>query len=181
MRLLGDRTVVWLDIDAAVRKGALSSDASSMIEAAAVTAQTKGFPLIAVMGSSGADIAEGFSALHGWGMAAKALTDCSGVVPTILIVDGPAVSGPALLIGIADFVIMTEAAYAFVSGPTMVAEFTGVLMDNDELGGAASHARYSGAASSGVRRSRQCDFRCRAAARISAEPQRRGSPVVAHR
>jgi acetyl-CoA carboxylase carboxyltransferase component len=145
--LLGDRTVVWLDIDAAVRKGALSSDASSMIEAAAVTAQTKGFPLIAVMGSSGADIAEGFSALHGWGMAARALTDCSGVVPTILIVDGPAVSGPALLIGIADFVIMTEAAYAFVSGPTMVAEFTGVLMDNDELGGAASHARYSGAAS----------------------------------
>ena len=42
---------------------------------------------------------------------------------------------------------MTEAAYAFVSGPTMVAEFTGVLMDNDELGGAATHARYSGAAS----------------------------------
>jgi len=29
----------------------------------------------------------------------------------------------------------------------MVAEFTGVLIDNDELGGAASHARYTGAAS----------------------------------
>jgi acetyl-CoA carboxylase carboxyltransferase component len=42
---------------------------------------------------------------------------------------------------------MTEAAYAFVSGPTMVAEFTGVQIDNDELGGAASHARYTGAAS----------------------------------
>lgn len=147
VRAFGDRIVVWLDVDAAVRKGALSSEASSMIEAAALTARTKGFPLIAVMGSSGADIAEGFSALHGWGLAAKALTDCSGVVPTILIVDGPAVSGPALLIGIADHVIMTDAAYAFVSGPTMVAEFTGVLMDNEELGGAASHARYSGAAS----------------------------------
>ncbi len=147
VRLLGERTVVWLDVDAAVRKGALSSDASSMIEAAARTARSKGYPLIAVMGSSGADIAEGFSALHGWGLAAKALTDCSGVVPTIFIVDGPAVSGPALLIGIADHVIMTESAYAFVSGPTMVAEFTGVLMDNEELGGAASHARYSGAAS----------------------------------
>jgi acetyl-CoA carboxylase carboxyltransferase component len=147
VRLLGERTVVWLDVDAAVRKGALSSDASSMIEAAAQTARSKGYPLIAVMGSSGADIAEGFSALHGWGLAAKALTDCSGVVPTIIIVDGPAVSGPALLIGIADHVIMTESAYAFVSGPTMVAEFTGVLMDNEELGGAASHARYSGAAS----------------------------------
>ena len=29
----------------------------------------------------------------------------------------------------------------------MVAEFTGVTIDNDELGGAASHARYTGAAS----------------------------------
>ena len=144
---MGDRTIVWLDVDAAVRKGALSSAASSMIEAAAQTALTKGYPLVATMDSSGADIAEGFSALHGWGMAAKALTDCSGIVPTIIIVDGPAVSGPALLIGIADFVVMTEAAYAFVSGPTMVAEFTGVTMDNQELGGASSHARYSGATS----------------------------------
>src|SRR3954468_23673930 len=42
---------------------------------------------------------------------------------------------------------MTADAYAFVSGPTMVAEFTGVLVDATELGGAATHARYSGAAS----------------------------------
>jgi acetyl-CoA carboxylase carboxyltransferase component len=56
------------------------------------------------------------------------------------------VSGPALLLGIADHVVMTEGSYAFVSGPTMVAEFTGVIIDSDELGGAASHARYSGAA-----------------------------------
>ena len=59
------------------------------------------------MRSSGADIVEGFAALHGWGLAAKALTDCSGVVPIIMVVEGPAVSGPALLLGIADFVVMT--------------------------------------------------------------------------
>ncbi len=147
VRDFGDRTVVWVDVDATERKGALSSDSSSILETAALTARTKGFPLVAILRSSGADIVEGFGALHGWGLAAKALADCSGVVPTIMIVDGPAVSGPALLIGLADHVIMTEAAYAFVSGPTMVAEFTGVVMDNDELGGATSHARYSGAAS----------------------------------
>ena len=140
------REVVWAEVDATDRKGALSSDASSMLEHAAYVAATKKLPLIGVLRSSGADIVEGFSALHGWGRAAKALTDCSGVVPTILIVDGPAVSGPALLLGIADHVVMTEAAYAFVSGPPMVADFTGVVIDNDELGGAASHSRYSGAA-----------------------------------
>jgi acetyl-CoA carboxylase carboxyltransferase component len=140
------REVVWVEVDATDRRGALSSDSSSILEHAAVTAREQRLPLIGVVRSSGADIVEGFSALHGWGRAAKALADCSGIVPTILIVDGPAVSGPALLLGLADHVVMTDAAYAFVSGPTMVAEFTGVMMDNEELGGAASHARYTGAA-----------------------------------
>ena len=118
-----------------------------MIATAATTARTKGLPLVLVLRSGGADITEGFSALHGWGLAAKSIADCSGIVPTIIIVDGPAVSGPALLLGLADHVVMTERSYAFVSGPTMVAEFTGVMVDNEELGGAAAHARYSGAAS----------------------------------
>ena len=62
------------------------------------------------------------------------------------MVDGPAVSGPALLLGLADFTIMTEASYAFVNGPVMVEEFTGVGIDVDELGGATTHARYTGVA-----------------------------------
>ncbi len=147
VREFAGRAVVWLDVDASVRRGALSSESSSVIEAAARTACEQRFPLIAVMGSSGADIAEGMSALHGWGLAARALAQCSGVVPTFFLVNGPAVSGPALLLGIADFVVMTDDAYAFVSGPTMVAEFTGVAIDNLELGGAAAQARYTGAAS----------------------------------
>ena len=146
VREFGERLVVWVEVDAESRRGALSSDGSSILEAAAVLAHSKGLPLVCIMRSSGADIVEGFAALHGWGRAARALADCSGVVPTVFVVDGPAVSGPALLLGLADHVVMTDAAYAFVSGPTMVTEFTGVQIDNDELGGAASHARYSGAA-----------------------------------
>jgi acetyl-CoA carboxylase carboxyltransferase component len=147
VRSLADHRVVWVDVNGDDRMGALSSSSSTQIAAAATAARVAGLPLVAVIRSSGADIVEGFPALHGWGQAAKALAECSGVVPTIMIVDGPAVSGPALLLGLADHVIMTSAAYAFVSGPTMVAEFTGVNVDNDELGGAASHARYSGAVS----------------------------------
>jgi len=146
VRDLDGRDVVWVDVEASDHRGALTSASSSVLEAAAVTALRERLPLVGVIRSSGADIVEGFAALHGWGRAAKALTDCSGVVPTVLIVDGPAVSGPALLLGIADHVVMTEGSYAFVGGPTMVAEFTGVSIDNEELGGAASHARYTGAA-----------------------------------
>ncbi len=147
VRLNNDRDVVWLDVDGSFHKGALSAAASHVIATAATVARTKGLPLITQMESSGADIVEGIAALHGWGTAAKALAECSGVVPTISIVTGPAVSGPALLIGLSDFVVMTEDAYAFVSGPTMVAEFTGIAVSTDELGGATTHARHSGAAS----------------------------------
>ena len=54
-----------------------------------------------------------------------------------MVVTGPAVSGPALLLGLADIVIMTSDAYAFVSGPHMVRQFTGVPISNVHLGGAA--------------------------------------------
>lgn len=151
VRDLHGRRVVWLEVNGETHRGALTSEASSLMETAARVAFDARVPFVAVMASSGADIREGFSALHGWGRAAKALTNCSGFVPTIIIVDGPAVSGPALLLGIVDHVIMTESAYAFVSGPTMVAEFTGVDIDNEELGGAGSHARFSGAATTVVK------------------------------
>ncbi len=147
VRFSNGREAVWLTVDGEVHKGALSAAASHVIATAAQTARSKGLPLVTQMESSGADILEGIAALHGWGTAAKALADCSGVVPTISIVTGPAVSGPALLIGLSDFVVMTDESYAFVSGPTMVAEFTGIEVSTDELGGAGTHARHSGASS----------------------------------
>lgn len=141
------RSVMWIDVDSSHHRGALSAAASEVIAHAAKTARDQRLPLVLSMGSSGADIIEGVAALHGWGRAARAIADCSGVVPTITIVNGPAVSGPALLIGLSDFVIMTADSYAFVTGPTMVAEFTGVEISNDELGGTDAHARQSGVAS----------------------------------
>ena len=138
--------VVWLAIEGSEHRGALSAAASHVIATAAATARTMRLPLILQIESSGADINEGIAALHGWGAASKSLADCSGIVPTVSIVTGPAVSGPALLIGLSDFVVMTRDSYAFVSGPAMVAEFTGIAVSTDELGGAATHARHSGAA-----------------------------------
>ena len=142
-----ERTVVWVDIDPSYHRGALSAEASGVIANAANTALSQRIPLVLAMASSGADILGGIAALHGWGQAARAIAHCSGVVPTFTIVTGPAVSGPALLIGLSDFVIMTADSYAFVSGPTMVAEFTGIMMTNEQLGGTDAHAKQSGVAS----------------------------------
>jgi len=146
IRDLDGRQVVWAEFANDDRPTSLSSTSSQQLVVAAEAARAQHLPLVYVLSTSGADINEGVPALHAWGRVAAALTACSGVVPTTIIVSGPAVSGPALLLGIADLTVMTESSYAFVNGPTMVEEFTGINIGVDELGGAAHHARHTGVA-----------------------------------
>jgi acetyl-CoA carboxylase carboxyltransferase component len=148
---IDDRRVVVFDIDPARNKGALTPADGDDIAAAATAALDQRLPLVGRIASSGADILAGVSATYGWGKAARAIVRCSGVVPIVLVVDGPAVSGPALFLGLADVVVMTESSYAFVSGPHMVREFTGEVLTNKTLGGPGMHARTSGVASLVVR------------------------------
>ncbi|MGI9644166.1 MAG: carboxyl transferase domain-containing protein, partial [Ilumatobacteraceae bacterium] len=144
VRVVDGRRVVWAELAESDDPVRMSSQTASILEGGLRTALAESLPAVLVISTAGADIVEGVSALHGWGRAAAAMTACSGTVPTFVIIDGPAVSGPALLLGLADFTVMTEASYAFVNGPVMVEQFTGVGIANDELGGAANHARYTG-------------------------------------
>ncbi|MFP5489566.1 MAG: acyl-CoA carboxylase subunit beta, partial [Acidimicrobiia bacterium] len=144
VRLLGDRRVSWLEFDAVDPAAPLTQQMAFTMETAAVTALQERIPLVFVMTSAGANIGEGIAPLHGWGRVARALTRCSGVVPTFAILDGPAVSGPALLLGLMDFVIATERAYAFVNGPVMVRQFTGIEISKEELGSPASLEKNAG-------------------------------------
>jgi acetyl-CoA carboxylase carboxyltransferase component len=143
-----DRRVMWVETGGETESGfpgvPLSSTIAAVVEQAARVALAERLPLVVVMASSGSDILEGIAALEGWGRLAKAMVDLSGVVPTVLVVDGPAVSGPALLLGVADLVVMTDASYGFVNGPVMVEEFTGVRVTTVELGGASELARHTG-------------------------------------
>ena len=141
------RDVVVCEIDARVRQGAISEHDGESVANAARRALQDRVPLVVFLASSGADVRDGVAALHGWGTAARAIVQCSGVVPVLVAVTGPAVSGPALLLGLADQVVLTKDAYAFVSGPHMVQAFTGVPVTNVGLGGAGTHARATGVAS----------------------------------
>ncbi len=143
---LGGREVVLVESDLHRRQGALLPEDGQKIAEAARLARRRRIPFVALLASSGADVNAGVAALHGWGHAARELVACSGVVPVLIATDGPAVSGPALLLGLADHVVMTERAYAFVSGPAMVADFTGEDVSNTSLGGAGVHARNTGVA-----------------------------------
>jgi propionyl-CoA carboxylase beta chain len=71
---------------------------------------------------------------------------CSGVVPVVAVVTGPAVSGPSLVLGLADLVVVTAGSRTYVSGPHAVRNVTGLAVSADQLGGASVHATRSGLA-----------------------------------
>ncbi len=181
VREFGERTVVWVEFEDSDELIRLTSGTSSLLAVSIDTALDERIPLVIMMSCAGADIVEGIAALHGWGLVAAALTRCSGVIPTAIIVDGPAVSGPALLLGIADIAVMTADSYAFVQGPTMVEQFTGVGIDIDELGGAANHARYTGVPSAVVSDRAAAIETVETILVVPAEPCRRGTPSLAER
>jgi acetyl-CoA carboxylase carboxyltransferase component len=141
---MGGRDVVVARSYSLERRGALTyADGLRLAESADLARRLR-IPLVFIVASSGADVLDGVAALHGWGQAAAAIAACSGVVPVLMAATGPVVSGPALLLGLADLVVMNPEAVAFVSGPQMVAEFTGVEVGLRELGGVTTHARSSG-------------------------------------
>jgi acetyl-CoA carboxylase carboxyltransferase component len=144
VRDVGGRTVVIAESVSGHHRGALTrADGATMAGAARLALDLR-LPLVVVMSSSGSDVTDGIGALHGWGEAAAAMVACSGQVPVITAVTGPAISGPALLLGLADLSVMTPDAFAFLSGPDAVEGFTGVQVSLHDLGGAAMHATASG-------------------------------------
>jgi acetyl-CoA carboxylase carboxyltransferase component len=125
-------------------RGALTrADGDTIAEAARVALEER-LPLVMVLSSSGSEVADGIDALHGWGRAAAAIAACSGSVPVLAAVTGAAISGPSLLLGLADVTVMTPDSFAFVSGPDAVEGFTGMRVSLHDLGGAAMHASASG-------------------------------------
>lgn len=141
------RRVVELRIAGGAHHGAVGVAGAEAMETAIQRAVELGIPFVAWLDTAGADIREGVASLHGWGRCARSLVDASGVVPTIIVVTGACVSGPALCLGLVDHVIMTRDAFSFVSGPESVAELTGVILDRDRLGGSSIHDQHSGVAS----------------------------------
>jgi acetyl-CoA carboxylase carboxyltransferase component len=143
---LADRPVAWFRLAGGEHRGALGPVEGAIVERLVRQALDLGIPIVGVLATSGADVRDGVASLHAWGRVAKALAGASGVVPTVLVVAGPCLSGPALLLGLVDFVVMTDSAFAYVSGPAAVASFTGVEVARETLGGASVHVRRTGVA-----------------------------------
>jgi acetyl-CoA carboxylase carboxyltransferase component len=141
---LANRPTAWFRLAGGEHRGALGPVEGATVERLISQALDLGVPIVGVLATSGADVRDGVASLHAWGRVARELTRASGVVPIVLVVAGPCLSGPALLLGLADLVVMTEEAFAYVSGPAAVADFTGIDVGRVTLGGAATHLRRTG-------------------------------------
>jgi acetyl-CoA carboxylase carboxyltransferase component len=144
---IGGRRVVAFRVEGGKHHGAIGVNGSATVERAVRLAGELQLPLVGELDTSGAELRDGVAALHAWGRLARALVQVSGVVPTLLAVTGACVSGPALALGLFDHVVMTEDAFAYVTGPDSVEDFTGVRVSRAELGGAPVHAQRTGVAS----------------------------------
>ncbi|MBV8961210.1 MAG: methylmalonyl-CoA carboxyltransferase [Actinobacteria bacterium] len=138
--------MAWFRLAGGKHHGAVGQVEGEVLSRLVTTATDIGVPIVGVLDTSGAEVAQGVVSLHAWGTVARALVQASGVVPIVLVVVGPCVSGPSLLLGIADVVVMTSDAFAYVSGPGPVAQMTGVDVSHDTLGGAATHGVHTGVA-----------------------------------
>jgi len=141
------RRVCWFRLEGGKHRGAIGPPEGEVIEQLVGLAIELGIPVVGELATSGADVARGLPSLYAWGRIARALTQASGAVPIVLSVIGPCVSGPALLLGLADHVVMTRDAFAYLSGPEAIAEFTGTIVDRADIGGATVHHQLTGVAS----------------------------------
>lgn len=126
--------------------GLTAADSATLVEAIR-SAREQRIPFIAVVSTSGVAVAEGLGAADGWGRVARELVRTSGIVPILMVAQGPVVSGPSLLLALADVVVFTREAYAFVTGPAVVETYTGEPVTAGALGGSGSHTRNTGLAS----------------------------------
>jgi acetyl-CoA carboxylase carboxyltransferase component len=100
-----------------------------------------GAPVVGFVESAGARLQEGLLALGGYGRIFAEHVRLKGVIPQISVITGASAGGGSYAPALNDYVVMTEAATMFLTGPGIVQEVMGEDLTAAELGGPKVHAR----------------------------------------
>jgi acetyl-CoA carboxylase carboxyltransferase component len=98
-------------------------------------------PVVGFVSSGGARMQEGIAALGGYGRIFHRTVALSGRVPQISIITGLSAGGGAYSPALTDWVVMTEDASMFLTGPGVVREVLGEDVTPAQLGGTRVHER----------------------------------------
>jgi acetyl-CoA carboxylase carboxyltransferase component len=105
------------------------------------TAGRARMPVVGFIESAGARLQEGVAALAGYGRIFNENVALSGQVPQISVICGASAGGGSYSPALTDFVVMTERASMFLTGPGIVKEVMGEDVDAASLGGPKVHDR----------------------------------------
>lgn len=98
-------------------------------------------PVVSFAESGGARMQEGVAALSGYSRVFRQNVLLSKIVPQISVIGGIAAGGACYSPALTDFVVMTESAAMFLTGPTVVQEVVGEKVSAADLGGHQVHAQ----------------------------------------
>jgi len=138
---IGGRPVFCYAQDASFAGGSLGEAHADTIVRVQRLAGQAGVPVIGFVESGGARLQEGLSALNGYARIFSETVALSGRVPQISVITGPSAGGGSYAPALTDFVVMTDAARMFLTGPRVVREVTGESTNAVKLGGPAVHER----------------------------------------
>ena len=105
------------------------------------TAGRARMPVVGFIESAGARLQEGVAALAGYARIFNHHVALSGQVPQISVICGASAGGGSYSPALTDFVVMTQKASMFLTGPGVVKEVMGESIDAATLGGPRVHAR----------------------------------------
>jgi acetyl-CoA carboxylase carboxyltransferase component len=100
-----------------------------------------GAPVVGFIESGGARMQEGLEALGGYARIFRAHVELSGLIPQISVICGASAGGGSYSPALTDFVVMTERASMFLTGPGVVREVMGEDVSAADLGGPKVHDR----------------------------------------
>jgi len=106
-----------------------------------------GVPVIGINDGGGARIQEGIWSLEAYGEVFYRNVQASGVIPQISVIMGPCAGGAVYSPAIQDFIVMVKnMGNMYITGPQVIKAVTGEEVDEELLGGAATHNNISGVA-----------------------------------
>jgi acetyl-CoA carboxylase carboxyltransferase component len=138
---VGGRPVFCYSQDPSFMGGSLGEAHADSIVRVMRLAGRAGAPLVGFVESGGARLQEGHAALAGYGRIFRESVLLSGRVPQISVVTGVSAGGGAYSPALTDFVVMTERARMFLTGPKIVEAALGETVSMEDLGGPGVHGR----------------------------------------
>jgi acetyl-CoA carboxylase carboxyltransferase component len=135
------RPVACYAQDVSFLGGSLGAAHADTIDRVLALAGRSRVPVVGFIESGGARMQEGTAALGGYGRIFRRNVALSGVVPQISIIGGLSAGGGCYSPALTDFVVMTQDAAMFLTGPAVVRDVMGEDVGAAELGGHRVHER----------------------------------------